>query len=235
MEATFNKPISQLVNENYLTASVFEKYHIDYCCSGKRTLADACQKKELDTMAVMEDLEAVTNGNSYIQQRVELWSTPFLIDYIVSNHHQYIRINGPRIQDIIGKVAENHGDTQPETIRIAKLFSGLLAELYIHLDKEENDFFPVLASITKGEETRDTLSPGILEKTNKELEDEHETAGSIMHEIRKLSHDFTPPEGSCATCHIAYSELLAFERDLHRHVHLENNVLFTRFDGYFIE
>lgn len=229
MEQSFNKPIAQLVNENYRTAAVFEKYQLDFCCGGKRTLAEACQKKGVDSLAVLEDLEAAGNEDNFFRHRVDQWSTPFLIDYIINNHHEYIRANGARIEAYINKVADRHGDTQPENIQIAKLFSELLIELESHMDKEENDFFPVLIALSKGEETKETLSPEVLQKTNHELEDEHEKAGDIMNKIRMLSQDYTPPMGACTTYNLAYSELLAFERDLHRHVHLENNVLFPRF------
>ncbi|MEX0928881.1 MAG: iron-sulfur cluster repair di-iron protein [Balneolales bacterium] len=229
MKTSFNKPIAQLVNENYRTASVFENYQLDFCCGGQRTLAEACQSKNVDTLAVLEDLEAVGNGDSFFQQRVEKWSTPFLIDYIVYNHHEYIRENGPRVEASIKKVAGLHSETQPENSHIARLFSDLLTELESHMSKEENDFFPTLNALSKALETNETLSPSILEKINHELEHEHKNAGSIMNKIRTLSQDYTPPAGACTTYIQAYSELLAFERDLHRHVHLENNVLFPRF------
>ena len=58
------------------------------------------------------------------------------------------------------------------------------------------------------------------------MELEHERAGETLAEIRRVSHDFTPPEHACTTYRVAYFKLQEFEADLHKHIHLENNILF---------
>ena len=58
------------------------------------------------------------------------------------------------------------------------------------------------------------------------MEIEHQEAGDRMVAIRELSHNYAPPADACSTYRLVLDELQAFERDLHRHVDLENNVLF---------
>ena len=60
------------------------------------------------------------------------------------------------------------------------------------------------------------------------MEREHRDAGDELRQIRDLTGGFTPPDDGCATYRVCFEELAHFEHDLHRHVHLENNVLFPR-------
>jgi regulator of cell morphogenesis and NO signaling len=60
------------------------------------------------------------------------------------------------------------------------------------------------------------------------MEREHRDAGDEMRQIRELTHGYTVPADGCTTYRVCFAELLRFERDLHRHVHLENNVLFPK-------
>ena len=61
-----------------------------------------------------------------------------------------------------------------------------------------------------------------------QMEAEHESAGDAMRKIKGLSNNFTAPADSCNTFKALYSELKEFEEDLHKHIHLENNILFPR-------
>jgi regulator of cell morphogenesis and NO signaling len=58
------------------------------------------------------------------------------------------------------------------------------------------------------------------------MEHEHDSAGDIMARLRVLTEDFTPPTDACNTHRATYAKLEEFESDLHRHIHLENNLLF---------
>lgn len=60
------------------------------------------------------------------------------------------------------------------------------------------------------------------------LESEHEQAGELMAEIESLTDNFTPPEGACASYRVLFQNLEGFQKDLHKHVHLENNILFPK-------
>ena len=58
------------------------------------------------------------------------------------------------------------------------------------------------------------------------LQDEHRHLGEELAAIRRLTGDYAVSEKASATCRVAVEELADFDRDLRRHIHLENNVLF---------
>jgi regulator of cell morphogenesis and NO signaling len=57
---------------------------------------------------------------------------------------------------------------------------------------------------------------------------EHDAAAEQLREIRRLSSDFTPPADACVTYRTLYEALEGLEKDLHEHIHLENNILFPK-------
>jgi len=60
------------------------------------------------------------------------------------------------------------------------------------------------------------------------MEREHGDAGDALRQIRTLTNSCTAPADGCTTYAVCMAELSRFEWDLHRHVHLENNVLFPK-------
>jgi regulator of cell morphogenesis and NO signaling len=95
--------------------------------------------------------------------------------------------------------------------------------------KEETVLFPYIKTLVADQKSgRPAKRPpfGTVRNPIRMMEHEHDRAGEIMREIRTLSRDFTPPEHACATYRVSYLKLEEFEGDLHRHIHLENNILF---------
>lgn len=220
---TPDQHIADIVTRDYRTAGVFREYGIDFCCGGKVSLSSVCKKLGVDTTELTDKLtklyETPSSGENYSD-----WSAGRLMDFIVGYHHSYIREAIPRIHAYATKVASRHGQTQPELIEVLKTFEHLSKELTDHADDEESRVFPAIRQLISGQANLgDDLQPMILE-----LEDEHEEAGAAMLEIRKLTRDFNPPDWACNTYRILFKELEAFEKDLHQHVHLENNILFDK-------
>jgi regulator of cell morphogenesis and NO signaling len=98
-----------------------------------------------------------------------------------------------------------------------------------HMGEEEQALFPRIAALASA--AADGAAPtspndAMLDELVHAMEDDHEHAGGIMRRIRGLTADYQPPEGACASYRASFAILSEFEDDLHRHVHLENNVLF---------
>ncbi len=226
------RSVGEIVAEDYRRAGVLKRYGIDFCCGGGRTLQAACEKRgvalgEIEQALAMADDRSGTAAPA----RAETWSPDFLADYIVNVHHAYVRENIPVLRAFTEKVARVHGGTHPETVEIAGLFDELATELEDHLEDEEGALFPYVRDLVAARrEGREPERPtfGSIGASIEELEREHEHAGALLREIRRLSSDFTPPEHACATFRAAYAKLEEFEDDLHLHVHLENNVLFPK-------
>lgn len=224
-----NQTLAEIVADNLRSAIVFEEFGLDFCCKGKRPLSEACADKNVDVKKVVNSLnELNVNGESL---NVNDWEPDFLVDYIINNHHQYVRRMIPVISLHADKIASVHGQNHPETIRIADLFLAVREELESHMIKEERILFPYIKQLCLAKRNNEqAVQPpfGTIQNPIRMMEAEHESAGDAMHSIKSLSENFNPPADACNTFKALYSELKEFEEDLHKHIHLENNILFPK-------
>jgi len=226
-----SKTLAQIVNANHQAANVFEKYELDFCCKGKRTLEQACTESELKIDEVISDLEKTGEGNSCsVVINYDKLSLSQLSEYIVMTHHSYVKKEMPAILGYLQKVASKHGERHPEMILVLELFKAVKEEMEHHMQKEELILFPrikeIERQITEGREI--LINSTYLLSPISMMEQEHDHAGSMLAEIRRLTKDYSPPEDACTTYRLSYASLKAFELDLHQHVHLENNILFPK-------
>jgi regulator of cell morphogenesis and NO signaling len=219
MTDLLNKPVSQIVNDNFSTAQVFEKYGLDFCCRGKNTLQRACEEKGIVPNEILSEL-SLHYKTDHDEKNFTDWSSSALVSYIVENHHRYVKENAPSIQGYLNKVVTKHGDHFPFMKEVAEIFERMTTELNIHMEYEEQHLFPMIAS--NGD--RSVISNDIHQ-----MEKEHEAAGDALERIRTLTSNYNAPEQSCVTFKLVLKLLNDFEKNLHQHVHLENNVLFPRF------
>lgn len=224
--------VGELAAQSLSAVRVFEKHGIDYCCGGKRPLDEVCSAKGLDVETVLRDLDAAEQACIPSQRdwnEVPLWE---LMDHIVSTHHAYLRTELPLIERAIAKVLDAHHQRHGALLApIANVFEALKLELEMHIQKEEVVLFPAVAQAERAAEAGRSWTPprfGSFGHPIKLMEHEHDSAGHALAEIRRLTSDFTLPEGACNTFRALYAALAELERDLHLHIHLENNILFPR-------
>jgi regulator of cell morphogenesis and NO signaling len=223
--------VRDIALEQPTSIRVFEQYGIDYCCGGRKPLADACASSNLEVDAVLAALEAAAQVPPPDEEDWAHSSLESLSRHIVVAHHAYVRSELPRLVVLAEKVVRRHGDTQAELPLIQATLAQLNEELSQHLTKEETVLFPYIAKlehaskqgITKPQGCFGTVANPIAMMTA-----EHDAAGALLAEFRQLSHQFTTPVGACPTYHAFYDGLKEFEQDLHQHIHLENNILFPR-------
>jgi regulator of cell morphogenesis and NO signaling len=230
MMDTNTTTIRDIVADDFRAASVFQRYRIDFCCGGDRPLGEACREKGLDARSVVAELEAVTAAPGDVPRFGE-WPLDFLANYIVGNHHAYVRRAIETVGAHTQKVASVHGERHPETVQIAAHFAAVAEDMTQHMAKEERMLFPYIAGLAEASRTGEppaTAPFGTIANPIRMMEMEHQAAGDLMAAMRRLSGDFTPPEDACTTYRVTYKELEEFETDLHRHIHLENNVLFPK-------
>ena len=227
MNDLMQKSLAEIVKEDHRAATVFEKYHLDFCCKGKRTLADACTEKGISIEAISEELEKSSEIPTTKMPFTEMTAEQ-LISYILIHHHFYVKQSMPTIIGHLEKVAAKHGDRFPYMAEVLSLFREINDEMTMHMHKEEVILFPRIKEVTAQQEAHQhsNLAPGYIAAPIQVMELEHEHAGDILYKIRSLTNNYTPPEGACTTFQVSLAELKEFEEDLHRHVHLENNLLF---------
>jgi regulator of cell morphogenesis and NO signaling len=232
MENINSLTLAQLVKTNHKAGTVFEKYHLDFCCKGKRTLEQACTEQQLPLTEVVTELETVfSKEGSQVGPDFENIRPSDLCDYIINTHHSYVKNEMPQIYAWLQKVASKHGERHPEMYKIYELFAAVKEEMEIHMKKEEMVLFPRIKELQKLAESDNPnlqISITYLQSPITIMEQEHDHAGGMLNEIRILSNDYTPPMDACTTYQLSFAALKAFEMDLHQHVHLENNILFPK-------
>lgn len=230
MEITINTRVGEIVGANYKTAQVFDAHNIDFCCGGGMTLEAACQKANIamDTLVPeLEDLLALHDPESNYIDGLELDE---LCDYIEKRHHTYVTQNIPFLTAKLDKLCNVHGENHPELFEVRALFQGAAENLSVHLKKEELTLFPYIRNLVKLKNNTIEKLPvkQSLHQVLDDLHGEHDTEGARFERISQLTSSYICPPDACQTYRVTYQTLRDFEQDLHRHVHLENNVLFKK-------
>ncbi|MBW8049142.1 MAG: iron-sulfur cluster repair di-iron protein [Cytophagales bacterium] len=227
-----NKTIAELVSNDYRKAEVFRSFGIDFCCGGKRTVEEVCEKKKINYDDLKDKLRKIEQKSPPPEQiNFKDWNMDLLVDYIVNEHHKYVRDNIPLLLEYTQKVAKVHGNANPEVVQIAELFKEIAEELDQHMMKEESILFPYIKQLAEAETNCTPIDHppfGTVQNPIRMMELEHDHAGEVIKEIRKLSNGYIPPDYACNTYQVSYFKLKEFEEDLHRHIHLENNILFPK-------
>lgn len=222
--------IGEIVTEDFRTAAVFSKHGIDFCCKGDRTLEEVCEKKNVPINVLMDELaQAACSAGQAIDY--DSWPSDLLIDYIEKKHHRYIEEKTPVILQYLNKLCKVHGQRHPELFSVYDAFSESAGELAAHMKKEELMLFPFIKKMLKAKQENIPLeSPHFdsVENPVAMMKHEHVTEGERFEEIAKLTNNYNPPADACSTYRVTFAMLEEFERDLHTHIHLENNILFPR-------
>lgn len=215
------RTVGELVAERPNRSRVFQAFGLDFCCQGARTLSAACAGKGLPLATVIEQLEAELAEKSPTAQNPAELPPAELCQYIVTTHHGFLRQEFPRLHAMAARVAQVHGGHTPSLVEVFNVFQGLEAELASHMMKEEQILFPAIVQLSGGNTAVMPLDGPIACMMH-----EHDDAGVNLARLRELTHGFQPPAEACNTYRALFAGLADLETDLHRHIHLENAVLF---------
>jgi regulator of cell morphogenesis and NO signaling len=225
--------VSEIVNQLPGAIPVFEKLHIDYCCNGKLPFTEACQRANVAEADVVTALQQAPPATSSPIRPYD-WSLDLLTNYIVQNHHQYVKRALPELESLADKVFAKHGVNHPELTEVRELVHTLSKDLQTHMYHEEHVLFPAINALVK-ECARILPEPDPFARTMHNLdpvvvtlENEHDLAGHSLHRLREITEDFLLPVDACTAFTNFYKRLQEFESDLHLHIHLENNLLFPK-------
>jgi regulator of cell morphogenesis and NO signaling len=228
---TVTETVREIALNQPTSIRVFEQFGIDYCCGGRRPLADACTEGNIELDSVLAALGAAAATPILGGEDWNKASLASLSEHITSRHHAYVKKELPRLDTLARKVVAKHGPTHSELPTIQIALGKLDQELTQHLAKEEQVLFPYIAQLERALAEGSTRPPscfGTVADPIAMMTQEHEAAGALLADIRRLSKNFTLPEDACPTYHAFYDGLRELEQDLHQHIHLENNILFPR-------
>jgi regulator of cell morphogenesis and NO signaling len=230
MIANSAKTVRELAVELPNAARVFEKLGVDYCCGGEIPFTDACRKAGLNPDEVLASISQEPADPDPAQDWTKA-PLAALARHIVEKHHSFTRSELARLEPLFSKVGAAHGERHPELARMQTVFRALATELQSHMMKEENILFPYLGAMERAVLSGQPFPRpmfGTVKNPVRMMMLEHDSAGEALRELRQASGDYAVPADVCVSYGELYRALQAFETDLHKHIHLENNILFPR-------
>lgn len=210
---------------------VFERFGIDYCCDRHQSLAAACRAAG---QSIAEVVQSLVQAERAIQSPTSTWAEASLGDlmkHIVDKHHTHCRQEFSRLGPLLNELARKHGEQHPELRQIQSLFSRLSSAMTMHLLKEEQTLFPMIASM---EEARNRKQPlprlpfGTIRNPITMMGYEHDETALPLRGIRQASGGYQAPADVDSSCQAVFQALKEFEQDMHQHVYLEDYILFPR-------
>jgi regulator of cell morphogenesis and NO signaling len=232
MNVTHETTVAEIASAHPRAIPVFQKHGIDFCCGGRRPLAEVCSEKGVGFESIVGEIEKALAGPAGADADWANEPLGALVDHIVGRYHAGLREELPRLLALAEKVATVHGANHPDTLpSLRDTFAALKDELDSHLEKEEHVLFPYvreLETAARGLRPSFSIPLGLASGAIGVMEREHEVAGLALKTIHRLTNAFRPPDDACGSFRALYAGLEIFEADLHDHIHLENNILFPR-------
>lgn len=216
--------VGELAGRFPATIPVFQRFGIEFCCGGRRTLARACREGGLAYDRVVAELSPALT----IPQRRNWADRPVteLITHIAESFHEPLRQELPRLHEMALRL-ESHASWPGHPIpALRHELARFRSEIEAHISEEEQTLFPLVERLEEG-----TLQPGdeaLLAELRAAFETDHVIAGRSLRTLRELSDDYQLPNSACSTMRALYHGLEELEALMYLHVHMENNVLFPR-------
>ncbi|BDM63550.1 iron-sulfur cluster repair di-iron protein [Shewanella sp. NFH-SH190041] len=217
--------VGDIVAKDYRTAHIFTENKIDFCCGGQRTLKSAIERAAANETVVLAALERLQNEGVQENALANMTSAD-LIDYIIEKHHIYTREKLPLLVEYAQKMVKAHGARHTVINEVAACIYELRNDLVHHLDKEEQVLFPGIITLENG--LKATGCCENIEKPIFAMESEHDVVGNILKNLSNITDNYQAPDYACTTWKVCYATLADFEANTHKHVHIENNILFPK-------
>jgi regulator of cell morphogenesis and NO signaling len=210
-----DKQLSELAINIPMATELFRRHRLDFCCGGKQTLREACEKRNINVLEFEKLLDSLISKESEGTKNLPLSE---MTEFIVKRYHEDLRKRIPELITLAEKVERVHTDHPACPRGLNELLTNMLNELESHMFKEENILFPMIRA---GQGPRAIMPVQVMNQ-------EHDAHGRQLDEVHRLTSDFNPPEGACGTWRALYAGLEKLEEELMDHIHLENNILFPR-------
>lgn len=222
--------VKEVVRKNFKTASLFQANNIDFCCGGNRPISEACTEVGINPDKLILQLETVVAHKDPDSEYIESLSLTELADYIIKRHHAYVRDNIPFLTRNLEKICQVHGQRHPELFSVRDLFLASAGDLTMHMQKEEIMLFPFIKRLESGKSEGELPQAhfGSVSNPIRMMLADHQNEGDRFVEISRLTDNYQTPHDGCTTYDVTLQQLRDYENDLHRHIHLENNVLFPK-------
>ncbi|TQF33756.1 iron-sulfur cluster repair protein YtfE [Bradyrhizobium sp. UNPA324] len=213
-----NRTVGEIAATLPGATAVFRRFKLDFCCGGDVLLAEAVRKRALDIAAVEEALDALDPRKSGSAPE----ATSALIDHILTRYHETHRRELPELARLARKVEAVHAGHPEVPQGLADTLEAIQAELEEHMQKEEAELFPLM-------QQQDAAGNQL---PISQMRDDHDRHGELLRRLESLAKGFALPKGACRSWTALYGGTAKLVDDVMEHIHLENNVLFPRFERH---
>ncbi|PBJ10097.1 iron-sulfur cluster repair di-iron protein [Flavobacterium sp. ACN6] len=231
MKLTNKTTIGEIAADDFRTTAVFSKYHIDFCCKGYRTIEEVCKKRDIDENILMEHIEKARTSSANQSFDFKTWPVDMIADYVTKTHHKYVEEKSPIILQYLNKLCGIHGAVHPELHEIHIIFSKSIMDLTAHMKREELVLFPFIKKMRSAQSKGTSFeTPAFfsIENPITTLKEDYITEGERFRRIASLTNNYKPPIDSCVTYKTVFTMLEEFDKDLKKHIQIENNILFPK-------
>lgn len=225
--------VTDIVRNDYRTATVFKKHDIDFCCGGKLPLEKICDHKNLNVDVLLQELKAYSRDwcpSGTHEYRT--WKPDFLTDYIVHIHHRYLEKSIPETSDFLDHLTKKHSKKYTHLPQLQELFNGLAAIIIPQIKQEEEVTFPYIKQLTRAYHNKESYAGLLVRTLRKPVEyassGEQRTIESLIGQIRELTQNYTPPENACMSHQVTLKKLLELDNDTVQHIYLEQEILYPQ-------
>jgi len=218
--------LGELAASHPSAVPALERYRLDYCCHGRRTLEQACHERGIDPAVVLTEIDrSDARSTTSAEHRWDQASMSELADHIEQTHHAHAREMLAAIGSMAQRVADKHGRQHRRLIELLEVVRTLTDGMHDHMIREERVLFPWLRRLERQTEIQ-VGPPWSVSRPISCMEHDHEEVGAMLERIRALTDDFCPPDQACRSWRGLYELLRVLELDTHAHIHKENSILF---------
>ena len=231
MKIVSEKPIGQIVAEDYRTAQIFKKHGINFYFRGSRTIKEVAEAHKLEAQSLLGEVATVQRLENEENIDFISWPLDLLVDYIVKKHHRYVKKNAPIVKTHLENLYETNGEKHPEILALSEQFDHSVGEFTSHMKNEELFLFPAVHKMIQAEQRRVKLTKsqfGSLKNPIQKMMKGHKTESDRFDHIAHLTKNYALPVDACDSYITAFTSLQEFVNDFQIHIHLENNILFPK-------
>jgi regulator of cell morphogenesis and NO signaling len=208
-----SSPVGQVARFFPSTIAAFENFDVDYACKGGRSIADAAAATGLSTAKLLEEITVIADAEVPAPEP----TVSELVHIIVTEHH---RFEAEQFRILSAELMVRPDDL--DVSRMRRLVADLSGSISVHMLREERNLFPRIEEldvhphrVRSGSISRPLLNEFL----------EHDSVHERLTKLRELS---LRARLSNAIEPDVLNDLELLNRAIHRHMHLENNVLIPR-------
>lgn len=223
--------IADLVEQDNEMAQVLFYFGIRFYEYSEQTLEQVCEQRGLKVEQLVQELESPRSN--FKEEDVPLFSYPIdlIIEYLKHSHFLFVKHKLPYIYKLVENFKANHSDYSSVERDLKTLFPLFLEDFIHHIYEEEDTLFSyikMLESAASGKYHPAHLYHQIEKFSLQCCSIEHEAHDDEMAGIRKITNGYYLTSDAPLHIKVIYAELVSFEKSLHVHARIENEILFPK-------